>query len=164
MARRCIWPSTPRSRAGSGSARCCVRDGDLVRLAPGAPGIIDEVPAGRLYKDGSLFVDAEARTVADRRRLGFCRLRFGGARADRARASSPPIRRSSSPAFRKPTPKATRLAEIAYEAVLEAFESLPRARRRDPEAVAEAVRRAVRAALAAHWDKKPICHVHVLEV
>ena len=47
---------------------------------------------------------------------------------------------------------------------MEAFESMPRPHRRDPEAVAEAVRRAVRATLAAHWNKKPICHVHVLEV
>ncbi len=46
------------------------RDGDLVRLAP-QPGIIDEVPAGRLYKDGSLLIGAQERTVADRRRLGF---------------------------------------------------------------------------------------------
>jgi hypothetical protein len=41
---------------------------------------------------------------------------------------------------------------------------LPRARRRDPEAVAEALRRAIRAALSAAWNKKPLCHVHVLEV
>ena len=47
------------------------RDGDLVRLAPGDPAIIDEVPAGRLYKDGSLLVGAQERTVADRRRLSF---------------------------------------------------------------------------------------------
>ncbi len=46
------------------------RNGDLVRLAPNA-GIIDEVPAGRLYKDGTLLVEADARTVADRRRLSF---------------------------------------------------------------------------------------------
>src|SRR5581483_8436790 len=45
-------------------------NGDLVRLAPQA-GIIDEVPAGRLYKDGRLVIAAEARTVADRRRLSF---------------------------------------------------------------------------------------------
>ena len=41
-----------------------------MRLSPPA-GIIDEVPAGRLYKDGSLLVEADARTVADRRRLSF---------------------------------------------------------------------------------------------
>ena len=57
-------------RAGVGQVVLC-RNGDLVRLAPGAAGIIDEVPAGRLYKDGALLVEAEERTVPDRRRLGF---------------------------------------------------------------------------------------------
>jgi ribonuclease J len=41
---------------------------------------------------------------------------------------------------------------------------MPRGRRRDPEAVAEALRQAIRAALGAAWNKKPTCHVHVLEV
>ena len=41
---------------------------------------------------------------------------------------------------------------------------MPRARRRDPDSVAEAVRRAVRAAVAERWGKKPMCHVHVLTV
>ena len=41
---------------------------------------------------------------------------------------------------------------------------MPRARRRDPDAVAEAARRAVRAAIGAAWSKKPMCHVHVLTV
>ena len=44
-------------------------DGDLVQLAPDPAGVIDEIPAARLYKDGALLVPAEARTVADRRRL-----------------------------------------------------------------------------------------------
>ena len=54
--------------------------------------------------------------------------------------------------------------EIAYEAVMSTFETLPRARRRDLDGVAEAVRRGVRAAIGAHWAKKPLCHVHVLAV
>src|SRR5690348_17389363 len=45
-------------------------NGDLVRLAPGSPAVIDEVPEGRIYKDGGLLVEAVARPVADRRRLG----------------------------------------------------------------------------------------------
>ncbi len=56
------------------------------------------------------------------------------------------------------------MAEIAYNAAKATFESLPRARRRDPDGVGESVRRAVRAAIAAHWGKKPMCHVHVLAV
>ena len=38
------------------------------------------------------------------------------------------------------------LGRLAYDAVHEAFNSIPRARRRDPDVVAEAARRAVRAA------------------
>ncbi|HTP92761.1 MAG TPA: MBL fold metallo-hydrolase, partial [Xanthobacteraceae bacterium] len=56
------------------------------------------------------------------------------------------------------------MADVAREAVEEAFESLPKPRRRDPDSVAEAIRRAVRGAIGEHWRKKPICHVHVLVV
>src|SRR4029078_2335350 len=52
------------------SARPC-RNGDLVRLAPGRPEVIDEVPSGRLYKDGALLIQVEARTADDRKRLSF---------------------------------------------------------------------------------------------
>jgi mRNA degradation ribonuclease J1/J2 len=43
-------------------------------------------------------------------------------------------------------------------------ENLPRARRRDADATAESVRRAVRAVINEQWGKKPICLVHVLTV
>ena len=45
-------------RAGVPEVLVC-RNGDLVRLAPGKAEIIDEIPSGRLYKDGTLLVDAE---------------------------------------------------------------------------------------------------------
>src|SRR5262249_47786328 len=47
------------------------QNGDLIRLAPGPAEIIDEVPAARLYKDGRLLIEADVRTVPERRRLGF---------------------------------------------------------------------------------------------
>ena len=46
------------------------------------------------------------------------------------------------------------IEDIAYDAALEAFESMPRARRRDPEAVAEAVRRAIRAAVGSALEQE----------
>jgi ribonuclease J len=149
-------------RAGVGQVVLC-RDGELVRLAPGTAGKIDEVPAGRLYKDGTLLVSAEERTVADRRRLGFAGV-VSVALAVSARGeliASPEVMLTGIPAA---DALGQPIEDIAYDAALEAFESMPRARRRDPEAVAEAVRRAIRAALAATWNKKPTCHVHVLEV
>ena len=56
------------------------------------------------------------------------------------------------------------MVELVNDAALRTFESLPRARRRDPDSVAEAVRRGVRSAVAEQWGKKPMCHVHVLAV
>ena len=52
--------------------------------------------------------------------------------------------------------------EIAYDAVIETFELMPKPRRRDPQAVEEAIKRAVRAAIAGHWQKKPICLVQAV--
>ena len=54
--------------------------------------------------------------------------------------------------------------EIVFDVVVSTVESLPRARRRDPDAMAESVRRAVRSVINEHWGKKPICLVHVLTV
>jgi ribonuclease J len=139
------------------------RNGDLVRLAPGSPEIIGEVPSGRLYKDGALLLDAEARTVAARRRLAFAGIvAVALALSDKGvLVADPEIELIGIP----DTDGGGRLMrDIARDAVEEAFEALPKPRRRDPDEVAEAVRRAVRAAIAERWNKKPICHVHVLTV
>jgi ribonuclease J len=137
------------------------RNGDLIRLAPGPAAIIDEVPAARLYKDGHLIVEAEGRTVPDRRRLAFSGI-VSVALAVTAKgelAADPEVALTGIPLKAK---NGEALADIAYDAVLDTFESLPRARRSDPEALLEAVRGAVRSAIAAQWGKKPICHVQVI--
>ena len=141
--------------------RC--RNGDLVKLAPGAPGVIDEVPAGRLYKDGSLLIAAEDRFVADRRRLAYAGMISVALALTNAGelAADPEIELVGIP---ERTRDDEAMFEIAYDAVLDTLKSLPRARRRDPDSVAEAVRRAVRAAIGSRWGKKPPCHVHVLAV
>ena len=56
------------------------------------------------------------------------------------------------------------IEDVVYDAIEDTFESMPRKRRTDPDAVAEAVRRAVRSTVAQRWGKKPMCHVHVLAV
>jgi len=140
--------------------RC--RNGDLVRLTPDAR-VIDEVPAGRVYKDGALLVEAVARTVADRKRLSFSgAVSVAIALTDKGEMADDPSvdllgipERDRAGGF---------MHEIVFDAVVQTFDSLPRGKRRDPDAVAEAVRRAVRAAVNERWDKKPMCHVHVLTV
>jgi ribonuclease J len=151
LARRCGVPEVMQCR-----------NGDLVRLSPN-PGLIDEVPAGRLYKDGTLLIEAEARTVADRRRLSFA----GAVSVAMALTDKGDLIEDPSVGLIG-IPERDRdgglMIEVAENAVLETVESLPRASRRDPDAVAEAVRRAVRAAVAQRWGKKPMCQVHVLTV
>jgi ribonuclease J len=138
------------------------RNGDLVQLS-GNPGVIEEVPAGRIYKDGSLLVEADSRTVADRRRLSFA-----GAVSVALALSDKGVLTGDPELDLIGIPEKDRdgasMYEAAYDAVLTTFDSLPRGKRRDPDAVAEAVRRAVRSAIAGRWGKKPMCHVHVLTV
>ena len=147
--------------AGVGEVLLC-GDGDLLRLAP-TPGLIDEVPAARIYKDGALLISAETRTVADRRRLSFAGIAVvalvlsekGEMLAD------PDVELIGIP---EETADKTSMHGVAYDAVIDTYDSLPKPRRRDPQAVEEAVKRAVRAAIASAWQKKPICLVQVITV
>jgi ribonuclease J len=137
-------------------------DGDLVRLAPDA-GVIDEIPAARLYKDGAILISAEARTVAERRRLSFSGIAVVAmVLSDKGQLmADPDVELIGIPEF---TADKASMGDIAYDAVIETFESLPKPRRRDPQAVQDSIKRAVRAAIAGHWQKKPICLVQVITV
>ncbi|WP_027580670.1 ribonuclease J [Bradyrhizobium sp. Ai1a-2] len=139
------------------------RNGDLVRLGPGEPGIIAEVPSGRLYKDGVILEDSKSRAVVERRRMGFAGCAFVAIAmtAQGELAEDPEVDLVGVP---EKNNAGEALDEIVFDVVVSTVESLPRARRRDPDSVAESVRRAVRGTVNEHWGKKPICLVHVLVV
>ena len=48
-----------------------VENGKVVKLAPGAPEIIDETPSGRLHLDGNILVHEDEGFARTRRSLGF---------------------------------------------------------------------------------------------
>jgi ribonuclease J len=135
----------------------------MLRLAPGAPAIIDEIPTGRLYKDGALLIPSDGRTIAERRKLSFAGMVFVAiAVTDKGvLVADPEIDLMGIPEKGR---SGDDMADIVYDAVMSTVETLPKPRRRDPDAMAESVRRAVRSALAGEWGKKPACHVHVLVV
>ena len=56
-----------------------------------------------------------------------------------------------------------RMDEIIDKAIFETLDSLPRAKRRDADSLANAVERAVRSNVNAVWGKKPLVHVLVVE-
>jgi ribonuclease J len=140
-----------------------IRNGQLVRLAPGAAEVLDHVTHGRLYRDGRLILTHEGSGVIDRRRMSFAGL-----------VSVAIVISDSGDVLEDPSvtllgvpdldAEGTAFREIVEEAVDDALDSLPKPRRRDPEAVREAVRRAVRSGIDAAWGKKPQTIVHVVHV
>lgn len=136
------------------------RNGDVVRLAPGPAEIVDEAPAGRLYKDGLLLVDAAAPAIAERRKLSYVGVVSASVviTAKGELAADPEIEVAGLPAEGI---DGDALEDVAFEAALNALQSMPKPRRRDPDVVEEAVRRAIRGSINAQWGKKPVCHVLV---
>jgi ribonuclease J len=135
-------------------------NGSIVRLAPGPAEEIDDVPFGQLYKDGLIIADAENVGVPERRKLAFSGHvavsvvldSKGGVMVDPEIAlTGLPLQGVSGHPFE----------ETVMTAVLGTIESIPRARRRDPDLVREAIRRSVRAAVRQAWGKKPLCTVFV---
>jgi ribonuclease J len=139
------------------------RNGDQVRLGPGEPAIIGELPAGRIYKDGNILEAEKARAVVERRKLSFAGCAFVALALDEKGelADDPEVDLIGVP---EKNGEGEVIADDVFDVVVSTVETLPRARRRDPDAVAESVRRAVRALVAEQWGKKPLCVVHVLTV
>lgn len=138
-------------------------NGDIVQLAPGPAGIVDEAPSGRLYKDGRVIIHEDAEAVRERRKLAFAGFVGVGIAVDERGeiAADPEIELIGLP---ERASDGESFFELVADSVDAALDSMPRARRRDPEALAETLRRAVRNSLQARWGKKPICHVFVLGV
>ncbi len=139
------------------------KNGDLVRLGPGDPAIIEELPNGRIFKDGNLLETDKARAVVERRRLAFAGAAFVAiAVTDKGElADDPEVDLVGIPEKNK---EGVVIADDVFDVVVSTVESLPRAKRRDPDAIAESVRRAVRAEINEQWGKKTLCYVHVLMV
>jgi ribonuclease J len=139
------------------------KNGDIVRLGPGEASIIGEVPAGRIYKDGMLLEESKSRAVVERRKMAFAGCVFVAlAVSEKGElADDPEVDLVGIP---EKNVAGELLDDVVFDAVVSTVEGLPRARRRDPDAMAESVRRAVRSAVFEQWGKKPLCIVHVLVV
>jgi ribonuclease J len=133
-------------------------NGQIVRLAPGPVSIIDEAPAGRLHVDGNIIVPAEEGPAKQRRKLSFVGLVAVSVAIDQKQqlAADPQVVIDGIPPFDRDGQEMT---EVLLDAALQAFDSVPRARRKDDESVLEAIRTSVRRTAEQAWGKKPVCKV-----
>lgn len=134
-------------------------DGEILRLAPD-PAVIDDAPVGRLFRDGRLLVPETDGPVRERRKLSIVGVvlvslvlsRKGAVLADpQAVIDGVPAQNADG----------DDMLDIVLDAVDGTLRSIPPQNRKNPESIAESVRRAVRAAVNEAWGKKPICKVLV---
>ena len=134
-------------------------DGEIARLAPD-PSVIDDAPVGRLFRDGRLLVPEADGPVRARRKLAavgivivsLCLSRRGEL------LSEPQAVLDGVPAE---TADGEDMLDVVLDAIDGTWRSIPGPGRKSADLVSEAVRRAVRAAVAQAWGKKPICKVLV---
>ncbi len=134
------------------------RNGTMVRLLPGPAEIIDEVPVGRLYRDGMILTREGDGQVRERRKLSFAgSVAVSLVLSDKgALLADPEVAVTGLPATDR---QGTPFAIIARDAAIGTIQSIPKPRRKDSALVSEAVRRSVRAAVNQAWGKKPMCSV-----
>ncbi len=134
------------------------RNGDMVRIAPGPAKIIDDVPVGRLFRDGAIITRSDDAQVRQRRKLSFAgSVAVSLVLSEKGQLlADPEVSLTGIPASDR---DGTSLTSIARDAAIGTIESIPRARRKDQALVSEAVRRSVRAAINQSWGKKPVCSV-----
>ncbi len=130
-----------------------IRNGDMVRLAPGPLEVIDQVPAGRLYIDGLIHLPEGTGVMRERKRLaegGFLAIAVAIDRKGRIPAM-PDIIASGMPLSDN---EGEDLQEIVEEAVDAALDRMSRQQALDDDNVVRTLRRSVRAALDPVWGKR----------
>ena len=130
-----------------------VRNGELLRLAPGPAEPIDEVPSGRLHLDGDILVHEDDGYAKARRAMSFSG--FIGITVVVDRKGRP----SADPVFH-----ISGVPEEVIEPVKEAVARAMGGKRSKGEDLQESVRIAARRAANDVWGKKPVVTVEVVEV
>ena len=140
------------------------RNGDMVRLAPGRPEIIDEVPAGRLFVDGGILVPEAADALRERRHAAHNGMIFVAFALDgKNRLASIVDVRGLGLAFEDEDTISDQLERMC-EAVEKVVRGLPNEQRDDDEAIEAAVARVVKKAAQSIWDRRPIVETIILRL
>lgn len=137
------------------------RNGDLIRLAPGAPDVVEQVPAGRLAIDGDELIPLQGGTLQARRKLAFNGAVSVSLAVDRdGHLVTPPQVSMTGVVNFEPEEVDADVAED----IADAIGKLRPGPQRDDAALEQAAQRAVRSYLRDLNGRKPVIQVHVLRV
>jgi ribonuclease J len=140
------------------------RNGDMVRLAPGLPEIIDEVPAGRLYVDGGVVTPENGDALRERRHAAFNGMLAVSIVLDgRNKIVSGPQVRGIGLTGDEEYTLDDALDDLAEEAET-AYKKLQGDARELDDAIESAISRAVKKAAFRIWERKPVVETTVLRL
>jgi len=139
-------------------------NGEMVRLAPGLPEIIDEVPSGRLFVDGGILVPEASDALRERRHAAHNGMIFVAFALDgRNRLASIVDVRGLGLAFENEDIISDQLEGLC-NIVEKTVQNLSSEQREDDETVEAAVARVVKKAAQSIWDRRPIVETIILRV
>lgn len=135
-----------------------IRNGDVLRLAPGAAEVIDQAPVGRIYKDGNLLGDEDELGIRERRKLSYVGHVAVSLLLDKSHELAGEAKLVAL-GLPETDGRGELLEDILLDSIEDAVNNIPKQRRRDGEVVREAARKAVRSAVNEIWGKKAIVTV-----
>ncbi len=138
-----------------------LENGDMLRLAPGEPEIIDSVPTGRLAVDGNEVVALKGNVMGARRRMLFNGVVVGSAVIDAAGRVLGSPRISAPGLFDEDAKLLQREVEGEF---LQLLEDLPVAIRRDDLELDHAAETILRRITGKRLGKRPIVEAHILRI
>jgi ribonuclease J len=143
-----------------GAEAYVIEDGDVLRLAPGTPDVVESVPVGRLAIDGDRLLPLDGDVLAARKKMLFNGVVVASLAVD-----------GSGRLVGKPQISAPGLLDAAGDEpgqvaadLARAMGELPGAVKREDGTLREAARTAVRRSLGRRLRKRPSVEVHLLRV
>ena len=143
-----------------GSEPMLIEDGDILRLAPGKPKVVDTAPSGRLVVDGNRLLPIEGAVIGARKRMLFNGVVVASLAVDEAGRVIGRPRVSAPGLFDAEGPEAGQLEDELARGVGE----LPKGLRREDDALTEAARAVLRKAVGRRLKKRPNVEVHLMRV
>ncbi len=135
------------------------RNGDMIMLSDAGAELVDEVPNGRIYRDGNVLTPADGGALRERKKLAF------GGVISMALAVDGAGRIHSGPeanvfGLAEPQDGFDAVIDALCEAAQKAVDNMPKRSRGDEQATENAVLQAVRRLAPKIWGKRP--HVEVI--